>query len=164
MVLLSSSVEIALLCLSLASWYFIPSCLITALPYTKTESFSVTPSSLHAVQNMSPSVYFSHGRPCIQLNWNDLCHFLPCMTSLWYFRNILNFQTQLLTFRTFLFKSLALGKIRNMCLYENMCLRHQFMRQYIVHKYVTCFGKYIVKNVRNCHKIEFFWKNILMIM
>jgi hypothetical protein len=27
-----------------------------------------------------------------------------------------------------------------------MCLRH-FMCQYIVHKYVTCFGKYIVKNV-----------------
>jgi len=33
--------------------------------------------------------------------------FLPGMASLWYFRNILNFQTQLLTFGTFLFKSLA---------------------------------------------------------
>ena len=50
-----------------------------------------------------------------------------------------------------------MGKIQNMCLYENMCLRH-FMCQYILYKYVTCFGKYIVKNVRNCHKIEFFWK------
>jgi hypothetical protein len=51
-----------------------------------------------------------------------------------------------------------LGKIQNMCLYENMCLRH-FMCQYILYKYVTCFGKYIVKNVRNCHyKIEFWHK------
>ena len=74
----ASFFSIALLCLSLASWYFIPSCLITALPYTKTESFSVTPSSLHAVQNMSPSVYFSHGRPCIQLNCNDLSRVSSC--------------------------------------------------------------------------------------
>jgi hypothetical protein len=77
---------------------------------------------------MSLSVYFSHGRPCIQLNWNDLirvssyifftikssCHllffvFLPGMSSLWYFRNILNFRTRPLTFGTFLFKSLAFG-------------------------------------------------------
>ena len=68
----ASFFSIALLCLSPTSWYFIPSCLITALPFTKTESFSVTPSSLHAVQNMSLSVYFSHSRSCIQLNWNDL--------------------------------------------------------------------------------------------
>jgi hypothetical protein len=35
--------------------------------------------------------------------------FLPGMASLWYFRNILNFQIQLLTFGTFLFKLLAFG-------------------------------------------------------
>ena len=54
----ASFFSIALLCLSLTSWYFIPSCLIMALPFTKTESFSVTQSSWHAV---CPQVFSSGG-------------------------------------------------------------------------------------------------------
>ena len=34
------------------------SCLITALPFAKTESFSVTPSSLHAIQEHEPICIF----------------------------------------------------------------------------------------------------------
>ena len=37
----------------------------------------------YAVQNMSPSVYFSYGRPRIQLNWNDL----SCVSSYFFLQS-----------------------------------------------------------------------------
>ena len=35
-----------------------------------------------------------------------------------------------------------------------MCLRHSFLCQYIVHKHVTCFGKYIVRKILNMSSLR----------
>ena len=37
---------------------------------------------------------------------------------------------------------------------EFMCLRHSFLCQYIVHKYVTCFGKHIVRKILNMSSLR----------
>ena len=55
----ASFFSIALLCLSLTSWYFIPSCLITALPFTK--------------QNLFPSPHL----PYMRTEHEPVCIFQP---------------------------------------------------------------------------------------